>query len=36
MALPDKPITRREMYYSNMAGQNTPLPAKHGDNTLAV
>lgn len=26
MAIPDEPITRREMYYSNMAGQNTPLP----------
>lgn len=26
MAIPNKPITRREMYYSNMAGQSTPLP----------
>lgn len=26
MALPDKPITRQEMYLSNMAGQGTPLP----------
>lgn len=26
MALPDKPITRREMYLSNIAGENTPLP----------
>lgn len=26
MAIPNEPITRREMYYSNMAGQNTPLP----------
>ena len=26
MSLPNEPITRREMYYANMAGQNTPLP----------
>lgn len=28
MALPEKPITRRETYLSNIAGQNTPLPEK--------
>lgn len=26
MALPDKPITRQEIYLSNMAGQGTSLP----------
>ena len=26
MALPDRPITRQEMYLSNMAGQGTALP----------
>ncbi len=26
MAIPDNPITRREQYLSNIAGQGTPLP----------
>lgn len=26
MALPDRPITRQEMYLSNISGENTPLP----------
>lgn len=26
MALPEKPITRKEKYLSNIAGQETPLP----------
>ena len=28
MALPDKPITRKEKYLSNIAGQGTTLPEK--------
>ena len=28
MALPDKPITRKEKYLSNIAGQGTALPEK--------
>ena len=26
MALPNNPVTRQEMYLSNIAGQGTPLP----------
>ena len=28
MSLPEKPITRKEMYLSNIAGEGTPLPDK--------